>query len=320
MGLSTVDYLRSLYPQSKIYYAVPSWIVPLYDNVKISADAIIAMDLKRPHDWIKCWRLMRQLKIDLVYEMHQSGRSKKFFSLFSLIHRIPYFFHNHHLKDGTSVVGQGMIRPLIQRDLDGVYSFLGRTNNHDTSPPHYLHYPPRLLITRKAQKQRRIIFGVVATRATKMWPIENYLLLSKIIFKHHPDIEIAIPLSKSSDDLAIKEKFSKHEIDSRIIFVHLSLAELPHFFAESFLYIGNDTGIKHLAIAVGLKTYTFFGPEPPNEWHPYDVSTHPYFYIEDVICRTENAHYCGKFHCETMDCLRKLQVETVWKKISSSIR
>ncbi len=312
MGLSAIQYLKELYPESKIYYAMPSWITPLYNKVQTSADNIIPLDLKNPQDWFLCWRMLRKEKIDLIYEMHQAGRSRKFFSIYSKLSGIPYFFHNHHLKSKTQVLDQGAIKPLIQRDLDGIYSFLGKE-----TIPSYKKYIPKITINQKIQRKKRVILGVVATRDTKMWPLKNYVELCNLILKNSNTeaIEIAIPLSKSETDQNIKNTLLALKIDDRINFVSESLENLPLFFAESFLYLGNDTGIKHLAIAVGITTYTFFGPEPPNEWHPYDSSLHPYFYIENQKCRTENAHYCGKHFCETMDCLKNISVEKVWNDI-----
>ena len=88
--------------------------------------------------------------------------------------------------------------------------------------------------------------------------------------------------------------------------------------AEANVYIGNDTGLKHLAIALGLKTYTFFGPEPPNEWHPYDQNSHPFFYIEDLECRTQNAHYCGLSECNSMICM-DFKIESVYERVKGDL-
>jgi heptosyltransferase-2 len=81
------------------------------------------------------------------------------------------------------------------------------------------------------------------------------------------------------------------------------IVSLAKELSKASMYIGNDTGLKHICIALGVKTYTFFGPEPPLEWHPY-------FYIEGLECRTRDAHFCGLSECESMVCLKDITVES----------
>jgi ADP-heptose:LPS heptosyltransferase len=47
----------------------------------------------------------------------------------------------------------------------------------------------------------------------------------------------------------------------------LGLAELPGFLSNLSLLVTIDSGLKHLAVAVGLRTLTVFGPTSPDEWH-----------------------------------------------------
>ena len=51
--------------------------------------------------------------------------------------------------------------------------------------------------------------------------------------------------------------------------VHIDdLYELACFLARARLYIGNDSGITHLAAAVGTPTVAIFGPTNPDIWAP----------------------------------------------------
>ncbi|MBV9158239.1 MAG: glycosyltransferase family 9 protein [Acidobacteriaceae bacterium] len=47
-----------------------------------------------------------------------------------------------------------------------------------------------------------------------------------------------------------------------------SLADLAAWIAGSRLYIGNDSGITHLAAAIGVPTLAVFGPSSPDSWMP----------------------------------------------------
>jgi ADP-heptose:LPS heptosyltransferase len=46
------------------------------------------------------------------------------------------------------------------------------------------------------------------------------------------------------------------------------LYQLALWFARARLYIGNDSGITHLAAAVGTPVVAVFGPTDPGVWSP----------------------------------------------------
>ena len=321
MGLSSVQYLKLIYPESNIVYAVPQWIAPLYNESSggsvTAADKIYPLRLSTFKDILKLFKDIKEFKIDHIHEMHQSGRGAKIFRWIAFLLRIPYTAHNHHLKNGLDVVDQGQIKPLIQRDLDGVYSFLGIGEK-----PHYLDFSPVINPNVKLAQMPLIIMGVVATRKTKMWPLENYLELATLIQRNFPQYKIVIPLSKSLEDKKIKENLLNLGLPDNLSIVEWELSSLARAFMQAAFYIGNDTGLKHLAVAVGIKTYTFFGPEPANEWHPYDLLIHPYFYLEDLPCRTRTHHYCGLSVCDlnegNMHCLKTFKPENVFSEIKAT--
>lgn len=316
MGLSSISYLRSIYPNSKIYYGVRAWTAKLYSKVQTDADQIIGIDLVNFWDFIKLAVLIYKLKIGHVHEMHLSGRTKKFFSFAKYFLGFKYTFHNHHLKNGE-VLDQGIIKPLIQRDLDGVYTFLTKTR--DEKIPNYLDWAPAVKQEKSVIKKKRIILGVVATRQTKMWSLKNYVELARRIKAKDETYEIVALLSRSKDDQVISKNLQSIDRDNLINIENIPLENLFNYFSTSKLYVGNDTGLKHIAIASGIKTYTMFGPEPTSEWHPYNELKHPYFYIDNLECRTRTAHYCGLSTCSSMICMDYITVEDVFEKIRKEL-
>ena len=176
MGLSTLSYMRTLYPDAFIAYGIPAWICPLYREVETDADEIWPLRLTSLKDWIGTWS--RFAGADIIYEMFQSGRTGTFFRWYQRFSKCSYLYHNHHLKEGP-IFRQGNVRlPAIQRDLDGVWTLLAKERGLPL--PDYLDFPPRLkLLEKNVSREKIIIFGVVATVDTKMWPLEKYCLLAK---------------------------------------------------------------------------------------------------------------------------------------------
>jgi ADP-heptose:LPS heptosyltransferase len=81
----------------------------------------------------------------------------------------------------------------------------------------------------------------------------------------------------------------------------LELRLLTAMLAQCTVFLGNDSGPRHLAVSVGVPTVTLFGPEHPFEWHPYPLDRHPRFFIEPLECRRDGAPgmpaWCGLNVC-----------------------
>ena len=48
----------------------------------------------------------------------------------------------------------------------------------------------------------------------------------------------------------------------------LSLSQLAALLGRSDVYLGNDSGVTHLAAGVGVPTFALFGPSDPRQWAP----------------------------------------------------
>lgn len=315
IGLSGLAFLREQFPQAKITYAVPLWMMQVFRECDL-IDDVIALDLKNVSAWVKTYQSLMGKNFDLIIEFNQSGRSGHFFKLYSLLNSIPYFFHNHNmkLKHSTFVHDQGVRKPNTQRDLDLVYSVL-KYYKVDSTIPEFKHYPLEFNKISAATK-RQIVFGVVATRETKLWPIEHFKELALLIEKMRPDLKIIIPISNNPLDQRIKTKIKVLEFPKNCEAIHVPLKDLKNLLQGSLLYIGNDTGIKHFCISLNIPSVSFFGPEEPYEWHPYDKIKHPYFFIEPLECRTKLSHFCGIEKCEVMACLKPITPQMVLQKVS----
>ncbi len=309
ISLGAVQYLKKNMPQANVVFGVPSWVYPLFKNLNTQADQVIAIDLKKFTGWLDLYQEVKSLKPNLILELFQSGRGKKFGNIISFFNKqIKYCGNNHHLDDGT------FKKSNIQRDLDGIRNHLPEFEVGD-----YLDFCPKLELRNSVKKEKSIIFGIVATRETKLWPIKNYYELAKLISTNYPGVRVKIPVSVNELDQRLKTEFLSFGDSSNVDFIQTSLEMLPIEIAKAKYYIGNDTGIKHLAIALGLPSTSFFGPEPPVEWHPYDQSIHPYYYIDHLECRTREAHFCGLAKCDSMICLNQITAGQVFSDMETKL-
>jgi ADP-heptose:LPS heptosyltransferase len=81
----------------------------------------------------------------------------------------------------------------------------------------------------------------------------------------------------------------------------------------SRLFIGNDSGISHMAAALGLPTLTIFGPTDHRVWSPRGEKI-------EVIRRGIPCSPCAEerfFLCKELECLNMIEVGDVLKRLRS---
>lgn len=105
----------------------------------------------------------------------------------------------------------------------------------------------------------------------KNWPIENWIELVKtvLIAKSTPFVfRTIILVSGEADEKEMERLRMLFEHEPRLRFVHqLPLPQLAALLEQS-TFIGHDSGISHLAAAVGARCLILFGPTDPKVWAP----------------------------------------------------
>ncbi len=318
IGLGAISYFKELYPNTKVHYGIPSWIAPLYQELKSPSDLVCPLDLRSLKGRWNFIKLLLKNRYDLIYEFHQTSSNKILIGFITKLFGIKYFYHNHNIKkQNTGVVNQGVRSPSIQRDLDGLWTALKKIEKKEISYPSYLSYPPKLVFLKESvvRKKNKIILGIVSNRESKVWPIEYFSKLVEMITLTNPDLSFVIPVSKNYLDQKLKAELldfcSVMGIAAKIEFLETSLDKLPSYIFGARLYIGNDTGLKHLCVALSVNTVTLFGPEEPLEWHPYDQKKHRYLFLENMPCRTKTSHFCGIDYCDNHLCLNQILPQDV---------
>lgn len=93
---------------------------------------------------------------------------------------------------------------------------------------------------------------------SKNWPSDRYLALAKGLRKNKRLVTWCLGPAEDDFPLCAQERSIRIE----------SLLELARVLGSARLYIGNDSGITHLAAAVGCRTIAIFGPTDPLKWAP----------------------------------------------------
>ena len=93
---------------------------------------------------------------------------------------------------------------------------------------------------------------------SKNWPFDRYLALAEGLGQNNRLVTWC--LGPAEDNFPLSDDESSIRIES--------LPDLARVFGSNRLFIGNDSGITHLAAAVGCPTIAIFGPTDPLKWAP----------------------------------------------------
>jgi ADP-heptose:LPS heptosyltransferase len=298
---ASLDALRQFYPHAEIDIAFPAPYTPLFEghssfqtlfplkSDKTTLSRFTSAWIARQYDLVVCFHASDSLR-----RLARQANGKK-----TLIH--------HHSRKGLRfgsdlpIVSAGKPMNAIERDLN-VLRTLGwngknpGTRVHCTTP-----WKERALrqMAESGSDPRRpiLILSPGASRLSKRWPLQHYASVAEKLSASHQVIVLAETMETlGPDTLAV----ARLKNVAQLVFTPL-LEDAIGMLALAQTYLGSDSGLKHLAAALGVPTFTLFGPESVGEWHPYDPSKHSAL-RNRVECRFEDKDnpefaWCGEEVC-----------------------
>jgi lipopolysaccharide heptosyltransferase II len=163
--------------------------------------------------------------------------------------------------------------------------------------------------------------GCHHTFAARRWPSERFAQLIDNLYMKFGGQAI---LLGGPEEVTLREEVLA---SLRSPLQCLSLAGTEELFLSAAiielcdLFIGNDSGLMHIAAAVKTPTLGIFGPTNPAAWAPF-MPVHPEYcsvIFQDLACRP--CHYIGLYSgdglgCPTRACLKGLSVARVAESAS----
>jgi heptosyltransferase-3 len=105
--------------------------------------------------------------------------------------------------------------------------------------------------------------------APKVWPAGNFVeLFQRLSQTHLPDALPAILAGPGEVEAAMARPVLQALPNAIDLVGRLSLAEIAAFVARCRLFVGNDSGLMHVAAASGVPTLGLFGPTDAREYAP----------------------------------------------------
>ena len=140
-----------------------------------------------------------------------------------------------------------------------------------------------------------------ANMPLKIWPVEQFAVVLKGLPENVHPVYFG-----GENERAICEKLAK--LVPGTLFVGHPMAEVEAAMRQCCCYLGNDTGLMHLAAACGLKCVVLFsGHSKSRCWEPFG-SGHAIFRAEGLPCVGCLAHECP---LGTRECMVHHDVDSV---------
>jgi ADP-heptose:LPS heptosyltransferase len=157
-------------------------------------------------------------------------------------------------------------------------------------------------------KSKIALIHPVAAFDTKQWATENFARIADFLGERDFQI-IAVATLKERAILENLEKLSKVSIKS---FDALTLPEITALASQAKIFVGNDSGIAHIASAVKTPCVVIFGSSNRDHWRPWTDAPHEIVF-EELACQPCAGYLCKEF--DQPKCIRSVKTESVIQAI-----
>jgi len=146
------------------------------------------------------------------------------------------------------------------------------------------------------------------TLSAKRWPAERYAAL---IGRLQAERGGRVAVVGGKEDVALAERICEQAGGAPTNLAgRLSFDELGALLERAQLFIGNDTGAMHLAVAVGAPTVAIFGPSDPRQYGPYGTRGRAVW--NPPACAPCLARGRWNGACRDFRCIEGVTAEQVW--------
>jgi lipopolysaccharide heptosyltransferase II len=309
--------LRRFVPNAQIDILLEDWVAPLLDGFD-AVDNVIPVSPGVADRLKTAWHLRRQ-NYDVAFNLH-GGTTATFFTVASRAkHRVGAasyqysFLYNHSLSSASDFWDAEFVHSAEQQ-----LALLGFTGVPVRDRP-----KTRLPIIDAAKSAVDEKLNNSALRTpnsalallhpasaffTKQWPVENFARTAEFLAERGL-MTVAVASKNESSVLDHLEQISNAPI---VTFDDLSLPEITALASKASLFVGNDSGIAHIAAAVDTPTVVIFGSSNRNHWRPWTDAPNEIVY-EQFPCQPCPGYECKQFG--DPKCILSVKPESVFTAI-----
>jgi predicted lipopolysaccharide heptosyltransferase III len=311
LATSAVNALRRFLPDAQIDILVEDWVAPvLAEHPGLSR--VIRLERNSLAARARIAREIRVSGYEVVYNLH-GGTTATFLTRASgARHRVGYGsyqyakLHNHQAPSASFLWGQEKTHSVEQQ-----LALLGWTGVPVTDrPATQLAIPESAafvieerLRDAKLEGKRLALIHPAAAFATKQWAPENF---ARVIEHLERAGFSSVAIVGPGQDKVLDEL--QNNCSAPITTFNLSLPEVSALASRAKLFVGNDSGIAHMAAAVGTPSVVIFGSSNIAHWRPWSRAESEVVF-EEMPCQPCHGYFCEQF--EQPECILRVPVNRV---------
>jgi predicted lipopolysaccharide heptosyltransferase III len=312
----TLFALRRFLPTTQIDILLEDWVAPVLEGSDL-VDRVIAIARDSTSARARVARELRASRYDVVYNLHGGTTATLLTRATGAKHRVGFEHYQYarlhtHIAPSSLEIWQ---RPSLH-SVEQQLALIGWTGVPVTDRP-----PTKLAVTESAllsvtEKLRAAgfedfadgqPFAVIHPTAafdTKQWATENFARVAEeLTARGLTAVAIVSPREAQVVQSLIRQS------SARVIGLgDLSLPEVTALASRARLFVGNDSGIAHIAAAAGAPCIIVFGSSNTAHWRPW--TTRPNEVVrEEMSCQPCHGYFCAEF--EKPECILRVSVERV---------
>lgn len=321
LSTSSLVALKRFLPDAQIDILLEDWVAPVLEGFP-HVNEVIRLRRGSLKSRAQVARRLRANRYDVVFNLHGGTTATFLTRATSARHRVGFEtyqyagLHNHLAPSPLLLWGRDQTHSVEQQ-----LSLLGWTGIPVSDRP-----PTELAVTKQAAAsiETRLesagltngpfaVIHPVAAFATKQWATENFgQVATEVSAKGLPIVAIATP--KETD---VIEKLKQNTAAPVMACTNLSLPEITALLARARLFIGNDSGIAHMAAAIKTPSVVIFGSSNRTHWRPWTTAAAEVVY-EEMECQPCHGYYCEKF--DQPECIKRVPVDRVMAAVERALR
>jgi predicted lipopolysaccharide heptosyltransferase III len=303
--------LKRFLPHAQIDILVEDWVAPLLANHP-HVDNVIMLERGGFIERLGVARELRAERYDVVYNLHGGTTATFLTRATGARHRVGFKTYQY-AKLHTELVPSPLLLWGQQKthSVEQQLALLGWTGVPVSDRPRtQLGISPAAVESVNQQLaaaglgDRKIaLIHPAAAFETKRWATENFARVAEFVSERGlAPVAIAAPHEIGIIDHLLNES------SAHVLSLDLSLPEVTALAARSQLFIGNDSGIAHIAAAVGTPSVVVFGSSNIAHWRPWNRAKAEVVF-EELPCQPCHGYFCEKF--PQPECILRVPVTKV---------
>ena len=289
--------LRRFLPDAQIDILLEDWVAPVLDGFEV-IDNVISVG-NRGGNRLRIARELRRRKYDLAVNLHGGTTATFFVRASGARHRVGYadyqysFLYNHKLSSASDFWGQEKTHSAEQQLA--LFGFVGVPVNDRPKSRLFVTEPAKQSIEDRLSSliphpSSLALLHPTTAFFTKQWPTENFARAAEYLAEKGLHT-IAVASKKESSVLENLQRESKVPVT---ILDDLTLPEITALASKAQVFVGNDSGIAHIAAAVQTPSVVVFGSSNRAHWRPWTDAPNEIVY-EEFSCQPCPGYVCAEF-------------------------